>query len=241
VSVRASLVAALALAAAPACGAPAADAAAPSRDVRIVVDEGDGAPRGFEVQVAPGASALDATRAAVAVEQGWVCCSDADVWSVGGLPSDPARDGWWSWLLDGELGPGFAHQVELRDGATVTWRYTLGDLHGGGAPPVARVAALEPSACAALEAFGAGRNLVAHGAACALERHAHLPRLARDAPERDFEALELDALVDGPALAGVRALTFAPGSECAAWEALGALCGRRAAARAACGARLRAR
>ena len=233
--------AALALVSALGCGAPAS-APRPAADwqVRVVVEEGRHAPRGFDVRVREGATALEATRAAVEVEQGWVCCSDEDVWAVAGLPSDPARDGYWSWWLDGELGPGFAHLVPLHDGATVTWRYELSDPDGRGAEPVTRLAALSASACAALEAFGAGRNLVAHGERCTLAAHAQLPRLSSDAAPERWQGLGFDALVDGPALDGVRALAFAPGSEAADWEALGALCGRRGAARAAWGAAQRA-
>ncbi|HVS17578.1 MAG TPA: hypothetical protein VMT18_03175, partial [Planctomycetota bacterium] len=144
-SLTRSALAALALLAATGCRSAAQ---APAWDVRVVVETGFGAhaPRTFDLRVEPGATALSATRRAVAVEQGWVCCSEQDMWAVDGLPSDPARDGWWSWWLDGELGPGFAHAVELHDGATVTWRYSLADPEGRGAEPVARIAALEPSA-----------------------------------------------------------------------------------------------
>lgn len=227
--------AAFALAFAAACSAP--QSAAPTWRVRVSIDG-----RTSEVYVAPQATALDATRAAAEVEQDWVCCSDADVWAIGGKESDAARDGYWSWWLDGELGPGFAHQVPVHDAATVEWRYLVADPEGRGAEPVARIAALSASACAAIEAFGGGRNLVAHGESCRLSAHAPLPRLAPTAPAGTWSALALQCSVDAPVeLAGVRALRFEPGLELDAWEALGAACGRLGAARVAWTAQRRMR
>lgn len=238
-SARSPFPALLLLGAALACRASAPEPAAETWRVQVVVDTGAGPARHVDVRVAAGATALEATRAAVPVEQGWVCCSDEDVWAVDGLPSDPARDGWWSWLLDGEMGPGFAHLVALHDGATVTWRYGSMDPEGEGADPVARVAALDPSACTALESFGAGHNLVAHGVRCGIASHARLPRVGLDTPREVWADLHPEVVVDGPSVDGARALEFAPGHAAEAWEALGQACGRRGAARAVWAARQR--
>lgn len=101
---------------------------APDWTVRVTIDPGPpGVARTAEVRVPCGATALDATRAAAHVEQARVCCSDEDVWAIDGLESDTARGGYWSWWLDGALGPGLAHQVTLHDGAQVEWRYSVAD------------------------------------------------------------------------------------------------------------------
>jgi hypothetical protein len=226
---------ALALALPAACRSAHAPAAPTPWSVRVVVDgsAAGASQRTHDVRVAPGSTALEATRAAALVEQAWVCCSDDDVWSIDGLESDAARDGYWSWWLDGALGPGFAHQVPVHDGATIEWRYALADPQGLGAEPVARLAVASASACRALERFGGGRNLVAHGVQCRLEAHSALPRLSPTALPESWSALEPQVVVDGPPLTGVRALRFDPGLERADWEALGEACGRLGAARVA--------
>lgn len=161
-------------------------------------------------------------------------------WNVHVVVDGAARDGYWSWWLDGELGPGFAHLVSVHDGATVEWRYLLSDPDGRGAEPVARVACLSAAACAAIEAFGAGRNLVAHGETCRIAAHASLPRLSPTAPARSWSAVDAQCAVDAKApIEGPRTLSFDPGEELSDWEALGDLCGRVGAARVAWNARRR--
>lgn len=227
-----------------ACRAASDDPASDTWKVLVVLDEGRGAEsvRVADVRVAPDATALDATRAAARVEQDYVCCSREDVWAIDGLESDAARDGYWTWWLDGELGPGFAHQVPVHDGATVEWRYQLADPEGRGAAASTRIAALSVEACLALESFGGGNNLVAHGETCGLARHAALPRLSASQPASVWEALRIEWAVDcDPVPAGATALVFAPGFELAAWEALGAASGRLGAARVAWTSRSRSR
>lgn len=107
-------------------------ASAPEPDtlwtVHVTIDAGPHWPaRTAPARVRPGATALDATRAVALVRQARVCCSDEDVWAIDGLESDPARGGYWSWWLDGKLGPGFAHQVRVHDGAQVEWRYSVAE------------------------------------------------------------------------------------------------------------------
>jgi len=234
-------VALLALSAA--CSATGAHDGRDALRVRVIVDKGQpgSAPAERDVRVAADATALDATRAAVAVVQDYVCCTSEDVWAIDGLGSDAARDGYWTWWLDGELGPGFAHQVPVRDGATIEWRYRLADPEGRGAEPVARLAVLSAAACAAVEAFGGRRNLVAHGPDCNLAAHAELPRLSPAEAHSAVRELELHALVDADEPAdGARDLRFAPGAGLEDWETLGAACGRLGAARVAWTARRRA-
>lgn len=100
--------------------------------VQVTIDGGpQGAARTAAARVRPGATALDATRAVARVRQARVCCSDEDVWAIDGLESDPARGGYWSWWLDGELGPGLAHQVVVHEGAKVEWRFSVADPAAG--------------------------------------------------------------------------------------------------------------
>jgi hypothetical protein len=100
----------------------------PRWTVQVTIDAGPrGGARSAAARVPPGATALDATLAVARVQQARVCCSDEDVWAIDGLESDPSRCGYWSWWLDGELGPGLAHQVVVHDGARVEWRFSVAD------------------------------------------------------------------------------------------------------------------
>ena len=221
------------------CGtarAPAPEARA--LEVAVTIDYGtDGrAPRRELVHLPAGSSVLAATRAMGSVQQAWVCCSDEDVFAIDGLASDPARDGYWTWWLGDALGPGFAHEVALHGGESITWTYRRAGPQGLGAEPVTRMATLTPQACAALASIGADRNLVAHAETCELQAHGALPRLAPGAPDELLTGLQVQWLVPvGPRAlpAGVRAVDFGPGSTLAQWEALGSACGRLGAARVA--------
>jgi hypothetical protein len=71
--------------------------------VTVDVDFGDRPRVVRTVAIERGTDVVTATRAALPVEQDWLCCSPQDVWSIGGAGPDPRLDRYWSWRLGADV------------------------------------------------------------------------------------------------------------------------------------------
>ncbi|HVM32665.1 MAG TPA: DUF4430 domain-containing protein [bacterium] len=93
--------------------------------VRVMVDFGEGSrpPIRREVFLAPGATVVDATRAAASLEQGVVCCDPRDVAAIGGLHCDKRAHAFWLYWVDDKSGGVPAYQYKLKSGDRLVWRY----------------------------------------------------------------------------------------------------------------------
>ncbi len=71
----------------------------------------------------PGSTVVDATKRAVGVTQGFVCCNPKDVESIDGVKCDAEKGIWWLYEINGKKGQVSACRYLLEDGDCVTWRY----------------------------------------------------------------------------------------------------------------------
>jgi iron complex transport system substrate-binding protein len=129
-----------------------------------------------QVEVPRLASVVAVTRAAVAVEQDWLCCSADDVWAIDGVGPDPRLDRYWSWRLDGKPGPDLPARYQVVGGETIEWRYGPGALPAAGE---ARVVSLLPAATEIVLALGGDRSLLGLSHLCRQPEGRDLPRLLR--------------------------------------------------------------
>lgn len=191
---------ALSLLAAPSSTARAAlddrEDAHPSETIRVSVTIDFGAlerPRVCrDVRVPRGGDVVDATREVLAVEQDRVCCSDEDVWSIGGVGPDVRTGAYWFWKLDGRPGPNLPARYLLDEGDAVLWTY-------GGAstrPPMThRIASLLPAATDTVVALGAGDALVGVTHECEVPDRADVARVVSTTLDPDLSMREIDAAV----------------------------------------------
>lgn len=157
-----------------ALGAPLA---AQRVQVTVEIDFGVDRPRVVRtVDVDRGADVVTATRAALPVEQDWLCCSPQDVWSIDGVGPDPRLDRYWSWRLDGRPGPNLPARHRLQGGETVVWNYGAGTLPNAG---TVRVVSLLPAATEIAIAVGGEASLVALSHLCRQPDGKSLPRVMR--------------------------------------------------------------
>lgn len=149
----------------------------PRITVQVRIDFGGSKPvREQTVEIAPNATVVDVTRAAVAVEQDWLCCSPDDVWAIDGVGPDPRLDQYWSWRLDGKPGPDLPARHRVVGGETISWHYGPGALPAAGE---ARIVSLLPAATEIVLALGGDRSLVGLSHLCRQPDGAALPRLLR--------------------------------------------------------------
>ena len=102
--------------------------------VQIEVDYGPKAKPSLKKKISlkNGSTVVDATRAAVDLKQGFVCCDPKDVETIGGVKCDPENEGWWLYDINGEKGPVSAYRCLLTDGDKVRWYYReKGSLYRG--------------------------------------------------------------------------------------------------------------
>lgn len=163
----------------------------PAIPVTIVVDFGRAglAPLRTSVEIAPGGNAVDATRAALPVEQDVLCCSPDDVWSIGGVGPDVRHHAYWSWRLNGGAAPGMPAKYVVTAGDTIEWSY------GGRKPKrnaMHRVVSLLPAATDIVLALGAEDDLVAVSHLCAMPANRAVPRVV--STTIDSDALSMSAI-----------------------------------------------
>lgn len=135
-------------------------------DVAIDFGPTGRAPLGAEVLLPAGSTPIDAARALTEVEQDWLCCSDDDVWSIGGLDPDARLDRYWFWRVDGVPGPVAPSAHVLSSGERIEWVYD--ELRPELCPdpsrpeePAGRIVSLVPAATEIAIAVGGGDQLVA--------------------------------------------------------------------------------
>jgi iron complex transport system substrate-binding protein len=142
--------------------------------VTVEVDFGDRPRLVRTVAIDRGADVVTTTRAALPVEQDWLCCSPQDVWSIDGVGPDPRLDRYWSWRLGEAPGPNLPARHKLQGGETIVWKY------GGGTLPNAasvRVVSLLPAATEIVVAVGGEASLVALSHLCRQPDGRSLPRV----------------------------------------------------------------
>lgn len=165
-------------------------------EVELSIDFGGARPElSKTLRVARGATVVELTRAAVAVEQDWLCCSSEDVWSIDGVGPDPRLDRYWFWTLDGKGGPNLPAKHRLEGGERIGWKY------GAGALPnefEARVVSLLPAATEIVVAVGGERALVGLSHLCAQPAGLELPRVMSTSIDSDNWSMKRidDALRD---------------------------------------------
>jgi iron complex transport system substrate-binding protein len=168
--------------------------------VTVTIDFGGARPpQRHEVTVAKGADVVAVTRAAVPVDQDWLCCSPQDVWAIDGVGPDPRLDRYWSWTLDGRGGPDLPARYRIGGGEAIGWRY------GKGAVPeelTTRIVSLLPAATEIALAVGGERALVALSHLCRQPDGRELPRVLRTAI--DAEAWSMRRIDDELRVAGQR-------------------------------------
>jgi len=174
---------------------PARAADEPTIAVTIEVDFGrfGKAPLRQTVAVAPGSNVVDATRAALPVEQDVLCCSKDDVWSIGGVGPDVRNHAYWSWRLNGGSAPSMPAKYIVKSGDTIQWNY------GGRKPKrnaMHRVVSLVPAATDIVLAIGAEDALVAVSHLCAQPTERSLPRVVTTTIDSDsLSMIEIDRAV----------------------------------------------
>lgn len=93
-------------------------------DVTVEVDFGPAGKPAVRrmVQVAPGATAQDATAKVFPLEKGSVCCDPREVSTIDGVASDPATNRWWTVSINGskKISP---YKTRLKPGDVVRWEY----------------------------------------------------------------------------------------------------------------------
>ncbi len=127
----------IALLLAPAPTLLAAGASGALIHIKVEVDYGPKAKATLKKSVIlkQGSTVVDATRAAVELKQGFVCCDPKDVETIGGVKCDPENEGWWLYDINGEKGPVSAYRCLLSDGDKVRWYYReKGSLYRGKVP-----------------------------------------------------------------------------------------------------------
>jgi len=150
-------------------------ATAPLVEVDLQIDfGGDKPPLQRKVAVPRGASVVAVTRAAVAVEQDWLCCSADDVWAIDGVGPDTRLDRYWSWQLDGQPGPDLPARFTIAGGEKIAWQLSAGALPPAGP---ARIVSLLPAATEIVLALGGDRSLVGLSHLCRQPPGRQLPRL----------------------------------------------------------------
>ena len=83
------------------------------------------------VELKKGSTALDATKAACSIKQGFACCHPQDVETIEGVACDANNEGWWLYEINGKKANVSAFQYELLDGDQVRWTYKIrGSLEG---------------------------------------------------------------------------------------------------------------
>jgi len=164
-------------------GAATSPTAAQQVQVSVEVDFGADRPRVVRsVTVERGTDVVTATRAALPVEQDWLCCSNEDVWSIDGIGPDPRLDRYWSWRLGDRPGPNLPARHRLQGGETVRWQYGAGAM---AEPSSVRVVSLLPAATEITIAVGGERSLVAVSHLCRQPPGASLPRVLRTSIDSD--------------------------------------------------------
>ncbi|MBL9078426.1 MAG: ABC transporter substrate-binding protein [Planctomycetes bacterium] len=151
-------------------------------EVTVDVDFGDRPRVVRKVAIERGADVVTATRAALPVEQDWLCCSPQDVWSIDGIGPDPRLDRYWSWRLGCAPGPDLPARHRLQGGETVVWKYGGGTLPNRGS---VRVVSLLPAATEIAIAVGGEASLVALSHLCRQPDRANLPRVMRTRIDSD--------------------------------------------------------
>ncbi len=143
--------------------------------VELRIDYGDAKPA-FErsVEVQRGASVVDATKAAAALEQDWLCCSAEDVWAIDGVGPDARLDRYWFWTLNDKGGPNLPARHKLEGGERIGWKYGVGSLPDN---LEARVVSLLPAATEIAIAVGGERALVGLSHLCRPPQGVELPRV----------------------------------------------------------------
>lgn len=159
--------------------------------VEVVVDYGPAARptlRG-EIALPPGSTPIDAARALAEVEQGWLCCSDEDVWAIGGVGPDARHDRYWFWKVDGESGQVAPNAHALSDGERIDWVYAGNSSRAepsaiapAGSP---RVLSLLPAATEIVFALGGDARLVGLSHLCPQPEQRELPRVVSTAIDSD--------------------------------------------------------
>lgn len=161
-------------------------AALAPQDVRVSVRVNFGvlerAPIEREVTLARGSTAVDAARALATVEQDWLCCSNDDVWSIGGVGPDPRSDLYWMWKLGEDMGPDLPARYVVQNGDRIEWTYA-GDLQV--TQLEARAVSLLPAATEIAIAIGAESALVGVSHLCAMPQGANLPRVMSTTVDSD--------------------------------------------------------
>jgi iron complex transport system substrate-binding protein len=150
---------------------------APLVEVELQIDFGGSKPPLQRKLVVPrGSNVVAVTRAAVPVDQDWLCCSADDVWAIDGVGPDPRLDRYWFWLLDGQPGPELPIRYAVTGGESIAWRLSAGALPAAG---TARVVSLLPAATEIVLALGGDRSLVGLSHLCRQPAGSELPRLLR--------------------------------------------------------------
>ena len=126
------------------------------------------------VEVARGATVVDVTKAALHVEQDWLCCSKDDVWAIDGVGPDPRLDRYWFWTLNGKGGPNLPAKHTVDGGETIGWKYGAGKLPD---KLEARVVSLLPAATEIVIAVGGESTLVGLSHLCKPPPGPELPRV----------------------------------------------------------------
>jgi hypothetical protein len=110
-------------------GAFRAVESAPSGKIGVEVDIDYGPaekpPVRQKVLINPGSTVVEATRIAVSVKQGVVCCNAQDVQAIGGVGCGKKAGCFWLYSVNGKKGPIPAFQFHLREGDRVSWRYRV--------------------------------------------------------------------------------------------------------------------
>jgi iron complex transport system substrate-binding protein len=163
--------------------------------VTIVVDFGRAgrAPLRKVVEIESGSDAVEATRAALPVEQDVLCCSSDDVWSIGDVGPDVRNHAYWFWRLNGGAAPAMPAEYFVAAGDTIEWSY-------GGKKPMRnakhRVVSLLPAATDIVFAIGAEDDLVAISHLCAMPTTRKVPRVVTTTIDSDSLSMrEIDAAV----------------------------------------------
>lgn len=163
----------------------AAHARAPQEPVRVELRVDFGGLRPAlerSVEVRRGATVVEATRAAAAVDQDWLCCSADDVWAIDGVGPDPRLDRYWFWTLNGKGGPDLPARHKLEGGERIGWKYGEGSLPD---KLEARVVSLLPAATEIVIAVGGERALVGLSHLCRQPQGAELPRVMSTSVDSD--------------------------------------------------------
>ncbi|TAJ24674.1 MAG: hypothetical protein EPO68_01170, partial [Planctomycetota bacterium] len=168
--------------------APERAAASATVRVDVAIDFGaaERTPLRRTVDVPVGSSVVDATRAAVPVDQDWLCCSPRDVWAIDGVEPDARRDRYWFWMLDGRAGPDAPADHVVEDGDAIRWVYegskrARRSVDG----PEPRIVSLLPAAAEIVTAVGGEDWLVALSHLCAQPAGRELPRVVSTTLDSD--------------------------------------------------------